>query len=46
VVPGDQLIFEVEITQSKRNIYKYKARATVDGDLAAEAELMCAIKTL
>ena len=46
LVPGDQLIFEVEITQSKRNIYKYKARATVDGDLAAEAELMCAIKTL
>ena len=46
VVPGDQLIFEVEITQSKRNIYKYKARATVDGELAAEAELMCAIKTL
>ncbi len=46
VVPGDQLIFDVEITQSKRNIYKYKARATVDGELAAEAELMCAIKTL
>ena len=46
VVPGDQLIFEVEITQSKRNIYKYKARASVDGELAAEAELMCAIKTL
>lgn len=46
VVPGDQLIFDVEITQSKRNIYKYKARASVDGELAAEAELMCAIKTL
>ena len=46
VVPGDQLIFDVEITQSKRNIFKYKARASVDGELAAEADLMCAIKTL
>ena len=46
VVPGDQLIFDVEITHAKRNIYKYKARASVDGELAAEAELMCAIKTL
>ena len=31
---------------AKRNIYKYKARASVDGELAAEADLMCAIKTL
>ena len=46
VVPGDQLIFDVEITHAKRNIYKYKARASVDGELAADAELMCAIKTL
>ena len=46
VVPGDQLIFDVEITHAKRNIYKYKARASVDGELAAEADLMCAIKTL
>ena len=46
VVPGDQLIFAVEITPATRNIYKYKARASVDGELAAEADLMCAIKTL
>ena len=46
VVPGDQLIFEVEITQSKRNIYKYKGVARVDGQVATEAELMCALKTL
>ncbi|MDR2689212.1 MAG: 3-hydroxyacyl-ACP dehydratase FabZ [Azoarcus sp.] len=45
VVPGDQLIFEIEITQSKRNIYKYKGVARVDDELAAEAELMCALKT-
>lgn len=45
VVPGDQLVFEVEILQSKRSIYKYKGVARVDGQLATEAELMCALKT-
>lgn len=44
VVPGDQLVFEVEILQSKRNIYKYKGVARVEGQLATEAELMCALK--
>ena len=46
VVPGDQLRFEVEITQARRGIYKYKGVARVDGELATEAELMCALKTL
>ncbi|NMF91294.1 3-hydroxyacyl-ACP dehydratase FabZ [Aromatoleum petrolei] len=46
VVPGDQLQFDVEITQGKRNIYKYKGVARVAGEIAAEAELMCALKTL
>ena len=27
-------------------LYKYKARASVDGELASEADLMCAIETL
>ncbi|MCC4116635.1 3-hydroxyacyl-ACP dehydratase FabZ [Aromatoleum toluclasticum] len=46
VVPGDQLQFDVAITQGKRNIYKYKGVARVGGEIAAEAELMCALKTL
>ncbi len=46
VTPGDQLLMEVVITNNKRNIYKYKAVARVDGEVAAEAELMCALKTL
>ena len=46
VVPGDQLLFDVVITQSKRNIYKYKGVARVGGELATEAELTCALKTL
>jgi 3-hydroxyacyl-[acyl-carrier-protein] dehydratase len=44
VGPGDQLRMEVEILRETRNIWKYKARATVDGQLAVEAELMCTIR--
>jgi len=46
VTPGDQLLLDVTITQSKRNIYKYKAVARVGEEVATEAELMCALKTL
>ncbi|MBC9071632.1 3-hydroxyacyl-ACP dehydratase FabZ [Thauera sp. CAU 1555] len=45
VVPGDQLMFDVEILQGKRNIYKYKGVARVGDQIATEAELMCALKT-
>ena len=38
--------FDVVITQSRRNIYKYKGVARVGGELATEAELTCALKTL
>ena len=41
VEPGDQLVMEVELMRSKSRIFKFKARATVDGELAVEAELMC-----
>ena len=46
VMPGDQLLMEVEITANKRNIYKYRGVARVDGEVAAEADLMCALKSL
>ena len=42
VVPGDQLVLEVELLADKRGIGKFKAVATVDGEIAAEAEIMCA----
>ncbi len=42
VVPGDQLVLEVEETSSKRGIAKYVARALVDGQVACQAEIMCA----
>jgi len=44
VKPGDQLRLEVEIVRIKGPIGKGKARATVDGELACETEIMFAIK--
>ena len=46
VSPGDQLIFKVELTRSMRGVFKFKGIAEVDGQLAAEAELMCTVKTV
>jgi 3-hydroxyacyl-[acyl-carrier-protein] dehydratase len=44
VGPGDQLILEASIDRQKAGIYRYKTRATVDGLLAAEADLMCTMR--
>ena len=41
VIPGDQLKLHVQLLRSKAGIFKFAAKATVDGELAAEAELMC-----
>ncbi|WP_375138631.1 3-hydroxyacyl-ACP dehydratase FabZ [Ideonella livida] len=46
VEPGDQLILEASIERAKAGIYKYKGRALVDGQLAAEAELMCTMRKI
>jgi len=45
VEPGDQLKLEVEIVKVARGIWKYKARATVDGQLAVEADMMCTMRS-
>ena len=42
VIPGDQLEFKIELLQSKRGIGKFQAQAFVAGELAVEAEIMCA----
>lgn len=44
VVPGDVLDLEVTIERHARGIWKYKACAKVDGAVAAEADLMCALR--
>ena len=41
VVPGDQLRFEIELLQLRRQVCRMGGRATVDGKLVAEAEMGC-----
>lgn len=46
VEPGDQLVLEVTLDRQKSGIFKFKARATVDGELAVEADLMCTVRKM
>ncbi len=46
VEPGDQLVLEAELVRMKAGIFKFKARALVDGELAVEAELTCAMRNI
>jgi len=41
VVPGDQLRVEMKVLNWRGDFCKLEGRATVDGQLAAEATLMC-----
>ena len=46
VVPGDQLKLEVDILRKSRMLWKFKGVATVDGQVVAEAQLMCALREI
>ena len=46
VGPGDQLILEAAIDRVKAGIYKYKTRATVDGAMVVEADMMCTVRRI
>ncbi|CAM8623694.1 FabA 3-hydroxymyristoyl/3-hydroxydecanoyl-(acyl carrier protein) dehydratases [Oxalobacteraceae bacterium] len=46
VEPGDQLRMHVEIVRHSRGIWKFQARATVDDQLAVEADLMCTMRSV
>ena len=46
VTPGDQLRLDVEIVRVARSIWKFAGQATVDGPVAAEAELMCTLREI
>jgi 3-hydroxyacyl-[acyl-carrier-protein] dehydratase len=46
VVPGDILTLHVSIERQSRLLWKYKATAMVGDELAAEADLMCALRDL
>lgn len=41
VVPGDQLILTVKLKRTMRGIWMYQGEARVDGEIVAEADLMC-----
>ncbi len=42
VLPGDQLIINVDVERVKRGIWFYKCSASVDGKLAVSADITCA----
>lgn len=44
VEPGDQLILQAQLERSKGGIYKFRTQASVDGETAVEAELMCTLR--
>lgn len=43
VVPGDQLIFEVELVAKRKAFAKIHGRALVGGDVVCEADMMSAL---
>lgn len=46
VVPGDTLVIEVEQLRFSRGMAKFRAVARVEGQVASEAELLCALRSL
>jgi 3-hydroxyacyl-[acyl-carrier-protein] dehydratase len=44
VEPGDQLILDVTLDRVKSGVFKFTGKASVAGELAAEAELMCTMR--
>ena len=46
VSPGDQIILKVKIDRILRGIWKYSGQALVDGNVVAEAEMMCILKAI
>ena len=44
VTPGDQLILNAEVLRNKAGIWKFNAFATVDNEIVAHADLLCAVR--
>ena len=44
IIPGDQVIFKVVLTRNLRGLWKFSAVAEVDGQMAAQAEIMCTMR--
>ena len=46
VSPGDQIVFSVKIDRILKGIWKYSGVARVDGNVVAEAQMMCILKAI
>lgn len=46
VEPGDQLILEATLGRMKAGIFKFQARALVGEEVAVEADLTCAMRSI
>lgn len=44
VVPGDTLLLHAELEKQKRDLWKFRTHATVDGVVVCEADMMCVLK--
>jgi 3-hydroxyacyl-[acyl-carrier-protein] dehydratase len=44
VEPGDQLRLEITLLRLRQGVQRFAGRAMVGGELAAEAEMMCALR--
>lgn len=46
VSPGDQITLKVSIDRILKGIWKYNGVASVDGEVVAEASMMCILKSI
>jgi 3-hydroxyacyl-[acyl-carrier-protein] dehydratase len=46
VGPGDQLLLDVNVERFVRGVWKFSTQARVENAVAAEARLMCTVRTL
>lgn len=46
VSPGDQIVLNVKIDRILKGIWKYSGVARVDGNIVAEAQMMCILKAI
>lgn len=44
VIPGDQLILKVNLLKRKKDVWKMKGEAFVDGEMVCEAEFMAMLR--
>lgn len=46
VEPGDALILDATLDRMKSGVFKFTTKATVDGEVAVEASMMCTVRSV